>query len=234
MRVAICDDETEIIDILDRKLQSYFKSRKLDYDIRHYCDAKDLISDDLSKLEVLFLDVEMPNLNGMEAAKEIRKFNKSIKIIFVTAYSEFVFESFKVNAFRYLLKPLKDKELEETLDSLLNMEDDPDHYLQFSFNAEKFRVRFDDIIYIEGMRDKIWICCDGGTYRWKGTMKAMMAQLPDNGFFQVHRSFAVNMDKIKSYNSQFVKVSNDYEVPISKYRLNEFKEAYIRHWSKIL
>lgn len=234
MRVAICDDEKKIADILEDKLEDYFYSRKEESEIRKYYSGSELLRNDLSWIELLFLDVDMPGLSGLETAAEIRKSNKSMKIVFLTAYSEFVFESFKVDAFRYLLKPLKENELEETLDTLAKESDDPQNYLRFQFNSENFSINIKDIIYIEGMRDKIWIFCESGTYRWKGTLKEMLAMLEGKGIFQVHRSYLINMDKIKSYNSKSVFLENNYEVPISKYRLDAFKEEYIRHWSKIL
>ncbi len=234
MRIAICDDEKRIADILEDKLEDYYFSKEKNCEIRKYHSGKSLLEDDLSWIELLFLDVDMPEMSGLETAKEIRKINKSMKIVFLTAYSEFVFESFKVDAFRYLLKPLKEKELQETLATLEDEGDDPNNYLRFQFNSENFSVHVKDIIYIEGMRDKIWIFCDSGTYRWKGTLKEMLSMLEGKGFFQVHRSYLINMDKIKSYSSKSVFLENNYEVPISKYRLDDFKEEYIRHWSKIL
>ena len=84
------------------------------------------------------------------------------------------------------------------------------------------------------MRDKLWIYCKDETYRWRGTLRKLEDMLSDKGFFQVHRSYIINMDKIQKYNSQYVLLEGDREVPVSKYRLNEFKEEYIRYWSKIL
>lgn len=234
MRIAICDDEKMIVDILEEKLQRYSIAHGQELHIQRYYSGEELLADDISQAELLFLDISMPGLNGMETAKEIRKFNTSIKIVFLTSYSEFVFESFKVEAFRYLLKPLKEQELIETLDALREDADNPDEYFSFTFNNEKYNIRYKDIIYVEGMRDKLWIICHGGTYRWLGTMKGIAKELEGRGFFQVHRSYIINMDKVKSYTSQSVHLEEDYDVPISKYRLNEFKEEYLQHWSKIL
>ena len=176
----------------------------------------------------------MPGKNGMETAKEIRKQNKDMLIIFMTAYSEFVFESFKVDAFRYLVKPVREQELNETFEAVLQKFNKEEDKLNFQFQNEIYSIRYSDIIYIEGMRDKLWIYCKDETYRWRGTLRKLEDMLSDKGFFQVHRSYIINMDKIQKYNSQYVLLEGDREVPVSKYRLNEFKEEYIRYWSKIL
>ncbi len=234
MRLAICDDESSIIDILEEKLHKYFIPKNLEYDIRKYSRGEDLVKDDFSSIDLLFLDVEMPGLDGMETAKEIRKSDKDMKIVFLTGYSEFVFESFKVDAFRYLLKPLSDKELWETLDEVCKQKQDPEDYLTFRFQNEDYSIRYSDILYIEVMRDKIWIHCYENSYRWRGTMKEVVDRLEGKGFFQVHRSYLVNMEKIRSYTSKLIRLDNDCEVPMSKYRQDAFKEEYLRHWSKIL
>ena len=155
-------------------------------------------------------------------------------IIFLTAYSEFVFESFKVDAFRYLIKPVKDQELAETLTAVQKKMYEPAEYLNFQFQNEMYSIKYSDIIYIEGMRDKIWIYCKDGTYRWRGVFRNLNEILKDKGFFRIHRSYIINMNKIRKYSSGSVLLEGDQEVPISKYRLNAFKEEYIRLWSRVL
>ncbi len=234
MKIAICDDEDQICDLLSQKIQKYYFSTSIEFSISTFRSGDDLLKYDISRIDVLFLDVDMPGRNGMETAKEIRKQNKEMLIIFMTAYSEFVFESFKVDAFRYLVKPVKDSELMETFDAVNRKMSEEEDKLNFQFQNEMYSIRYSDIIYIEGMRDKIWIYCKDQTYRSRGTLKNLCDMLADKGFFQVHRSYIINLSKIQKYNSQYVSLEGDHEVPVSKYRLNEFKEEYIKFWSKIL
>lgn len=84
------------------------------------------------------------------------------------------------------------------------------------------------------MKDKIFIYCKDETYRWRGTLKSMEETLDGKGFYQVHRSYIINMDKIQKYNSKSVFLEDDNEVPISRYKLAGFKEEYIKYWSKVL
>ncbi len=234
MRIAICDDEQRICDLIKNTIERYYSARELDFDIRVFYSGEEVLHQDLAAIDVLFLDVDMPGKNGMEVARLIREKNKEMLIVFMTAYSEFVFESFKVDAFRYLLKPVECQAFQETLDAISHKFEEKQDVLTFQFQNEIFHIRYADIIYIEGMRDKIWIYCKEQTYRWRGTMKYLTDLLENKHFFQVHRSYIINMEKIKKYNSQSITLEGGYEVPISKYRLNEFKEAYIGFWSKIL
>ncbi len=234
MRIAICDDEKQICELLKDKIEKYYFSNDMDFSIQIFESGESVLESDLNAIDILFLDVDMPGKNGMETAKEIRKQNKEMLIVFLTAYSEFVFESFKVDAFRYLIKPVKNQELLETLDAVCDKFSETEDVVTFQFQNEMFRIKYSDIIYIEGMRDKIWIYCKDRTCRWRGTMKNLKEMLENKDFFQVHRSYIINMNKIKKYNSQKITLEGGYEVPISKYRLNKFKEEYIRFWSKIL
>lgn len=84
------------------------------------------------------------------------------------------------------------------------------------------------------MRDKIWLHCQDGVYRWRGALKNLQDLLEGRGFFQVHRSYIINMDKIQKHNSKEIQMENGDMVPVSRYKLDDFKEEYIKHWSKVL
>lgn len=234
MRIAICDDEKQICELLKKKVTQFFFDDMNNISIRMFESGEQLLKFDIEKIDVLFLDVDMPGINGLDVAKEIRKENDDMIVVFITAYDEFVFESFKVAAFRYLVKPIEDKELTETLQSIRKKLRESEDELRFRFQNEMFCVKFSDIIYIEGMRDKIWLYCKNDTFRWRGTIKSINEILGGKGFFQVHRSYIINMNKIQRYDTQYIQLEGGYEVPISKYRLNEFREEYIKYWSQIL
>lgn len=234
LHIAICDDESQICEVMHDKLQKYYFSENVNLSIQTFASGEKLLESDFDRFDVLFLDVDMPGINGLKTAKEIRKKNKDMIIIFLTAYSEFVFESFKVDAFRYLIKPVKDDELSETLEAVRKKLCEPEEYLSFQFQNEMYSIRYSDIIYMEGMRDKIWIYCKDKTYRWRGTFRNLNGMLKNRGFFQVHRSYIINMNKIQKYSSGSVFLEGGYEVPISKYRLNAFREEYIKLWSRVL
>ena len=151
MKIALCDDDNRIMDILEDKLKKYSEEHNIEFNIKRFLGGEELLKYDLNEIDLLFLDMEMPGLNGVEVATEIRKTNRSMAIIFVTAFEKFVFESFKVNAFRYLLKPLDDNKFTEALDALISQSNNDDNYLCFSFQNENYRIAYNNIIYIAVM-----------------------------------------------------------------------------------
>ncbi len=235
MRIAICDDEDKIRKVLEDKIRKYYFNVDMEIYLQFYESGEKLLESNLNEIDILFLDVDMPGKNGMETAKEIRKANKEMLIIFLTAYSEFVFESFKVNAFRYLMKPLKDSELSETLEAIQQDLAGTGEYFSFQFQNKTYSVRYNEIIYIEGMENKIWIhCTNGKVYRWRGKMKKVSEELQDKGFFYIHQSYIINMHKIQNYDWQCVMMEDGAQIPISRYRLNHFKKEYLKLWSRVL
>lgn len=234
MNIAICDDEKQICELLKDKIQKFYFEKSIEFKIQTYASGNDFVNGDFNKTDVVFLDMDMPGKNGMETAKEIRKNNKEMLIIFLTAYSEFVFESFKVDALRYLVKPVKKHELEETLVAIEQKLCEPEECFSFKFQNEIYSIKYTDIIYIEGMKNKIWIHCKGESYRWRGKMKEISELLKEKGFFYIHQSYIINMNKIIKYNWQMVYLEGGYEIPISRYRLDDFKKEYVKLWSKIL
>ncbi len=235
LSIAICDDEVQIGKLIEKKFLEYAIRHNIEYQIQVFHDGQSLLQHLKEKTDLLFLDIEMPGLNGIETAAELRKKNKDIKIIFLSAYREYVFESFKVRTFRYLLKPLKDEDFEEVMDELMH-QDEEENYLVYSFRGAHYSISYNDILYIEGMRGKIVIHCTNGEYRWRGALSMIYEEMNMKLYhmFQIHQSFIVNMDKIIHYNSKEVVLDGNRVVPISKHRLDDFKKEYIRLWGDSL
>lgn len=234
-KTAICDDEIQIGQLLQKKLLEYSMQHEVDYMISVYQSGRELLDamDRDGPFDLIFLDVQMPVLNGLETAAELRKKYKDTVLIFLSSYKDYVFDSFKVQAFRYLLKPLKDEELQEVLDTLCRQWNREDR-LNYSFQNEHYSVAYSDILYIEGMRGKIWIHCTGETCRWRGSLSVMAVDLQEKGFFLIHRSYLINMRRIVRYNSQEVEMENGQILPVSKLKYNDFRKEYIRIWGESL
>lgn len=110
MNIAICDDERIFRDTLEQAIRAQLKICS----IRQFVCGEDLLRE-AADFDVIFLDIEMPGLNGMQTAEMIRKLSKEIRIVFLTSHGEFVHDAFRVRAFRYLSKPIEPSTLQETL-----------------------------------------------------------------------------------------------------------------------
>ena len=234
LNIAICDDDKTIQEILRNKIVAYSIAHNLDCGISVFSDGKEMRENLPPETNLLFLDVEMPGEDGMKAARLLREKNEQVMIVFLSGYNQYVFESFKVNAFRYLLKPLRDQEFNDTMDAIVQKLFSKKEKLVFQFERETYALDYGSIIYIEVISGKIWIYTSGQTYRWSGSIGELEDKLSGQGFFRVHRSYLINMRRIRRYTSKEITMDNGDQIPLSKYRYGKFREEYITYWSEVL
>jgi DNA-binding LytR/AlgR family response regulator len=146
MKIAICDDEQVMMEHICELVKQY----RPDYMVKLYGCGEALL-EDAQLYDLIFLDIEMPSINGMEVAENLRKMKYSGEIIFLTGYMEYIQEAFKVRAFRYLQKPIVERQLEEALCSA--EEQIRKRYLYLDTGHKK-SVKLQDIIYIEAIHNR--------------------------------------------------------------------------------
>ena len=161
--------------------------------------------------DVIFLDVEMPKMNGMEVAESIRKLKDPPLIVFATAYPQFAAEAFRYEAVDYLLKPYDEAQLDETMQRLVNK-----HVKDFSVKPDrapgKLSVEVDgdihylelkDILYMERVEKKTRLITKQGEFSTNAALKVLEARLLSHGFFRIHKSFLVNLKYIQKLTPWF-------------------------------
>lgn len=156
-------------------------------------------------VDLIFLDIHMPGMSGMEAARILPE---GISIVFTTAYSDHAVEGFEVNALDYLLKPVNYEEFMRAATRALNIarqsqqpgESQPrNNFLTVKSEYRLIRIPFDDILYCEGLKDyvKIYTNENAAPILTLMSMKGLENSLPEDTFMRVHRSFIVNMNKVR-------------------------------------
>ncbi len=229
--LCICDDDHKITTELENIIHTWAKELSIPYSIKVYHNPPDLLDDFTHKLRyhIYFLDILMPGINGMELAKEIRNFDATADIIFLTSSKEYAIESYEVKATNYLLKPLQEDKILFTLKEIFQHKHiEPPKQLQIKSKGITKLVPYDSICFIESRRNKLYVFLNTNeqleTYC---TMNEMEAQLKKEGsFIRVHRSFLINMYYIREFASNDIRLHPNYHVPISKnYQVNT-KEAY--------
>jgi len=193
------------------------------------------------EVDVIFLDINIPALDGLTLAKTIHQFKHKPKIIFITAYKEHAVTAFELEAFDYILKPFSENRIINTLKRLNHSQTEIVERPHSHSNQAKetmalwhhhklFIVNFKDIYYCEALEREIRVYTKERTYTGKISISELEKKLPKSVFFRSHRSYIINVKKIKEiipwFNSTFkIKFENvDYEAYVSRSKAKEFKQ----------
>jgi len=227
MKIAVCDDENNVSAELKRYIYEYAREHKFDVSVTEYHCADDLISANI-QYGLIFLDHFMPGTNGLDAAKLLRSRGDSCDIVFLTSYSDIVFETFDVDTFRFMQKPLGRQELDKVLNAfykpLINNQS-----IILKIDGTMRNIKFRDIIYVEadGKFSKVYLVNE--CLAFKKTMSVIEKSLQKSLFFKLHRSFIVNLDYIDRYNGEYVYTKGGHEIRIGKKYAESFKAAFVDH-----
>lgn len=195
-------------------------------------DASEYLQE--NEVQLIFLDINMPDLSGVEFARTL---DKNSKVIFTTAYDKYAVEGFQLHALDYLLKPISYevfansvKHAKEYFDLVESKQSEipintEDNYLFVKADYQIHRIEFDDILYFEGLKDyvKLYIESASKSIVFYSTMKSLEEKLPLDRFMRVHRSFIVSLHKIKTIERDRILFGNK-RIPISKQYKSGFDE----------
>lgn len=161
IKVAICDDNVIIRNIVKEKCQSFFIAETFKVEYELFVSGEELVASS-EIFDLVILDIKMPGINGFEAAEKIQIKNSKSKIILLTSHQEFMKHGYKVNAIRYLNKPVDDSEFNEALSSFVKDGTDKRKAIEIYIKKKKYYIFVSDIILIESLGDDLAIYTEGG------------------------------------------------------------------------
>lgn len=236
MQIAVCDDEKETRDMLAEKIRRFYPQAE----VILYQSGKELLLCDTPP-DILFLDIQMPEKNGMETARELRRKSRESIIIFVTASDDFVFEAFDVGAFHYLVKPfpnakfaevlfnaVKQYEARKELEETGRKKESPG--LVVASGGQHFTVYLEDIVYAEVFDRKVIIHTLDMDIEYYGKMKDLEKKAGDE-FYRPHRAYLVNFNFIRKYDTATIYLKKGQAL-MAKQNYGEFVKRYLRYIQK--
>jgi len=228
-KLAVCDDEPNMLEELSARLSGYMKERGLAFQISRLDSAEALLGSG-GDFDLLLLDIQMKPMDGMEAARLLRAQGWDGLLIFTTVLREAVFDAFELRAFDYLLKPLDEKRFSGTLDRAVRaLEDLKCKSLMVQSRGVCRVVAFSQIVYCEVMGRKVYLhLSDGEVLDYYERIENLAGQM-DERFFRCHRSYLVNLDCVLGCREGLVSLSGGARVPVSRLREKELIQALLAH-----
>lgn len=199
MKIAICDDIPEFAFELKHKIENTCAKRSVSLDCKVFTSPKAMLETDMSTTQVIFLDIDMPEKNGLEVAKELRKKYPELILIFVTAFIEYAPAGYNVAAFRYLLKQQLDDNLPSVMEDIQKKLIESTDYIIVEQKSGTASVPLKDILYLEGTQYRMvqfHILNQMHPIEAIGKLSDYEQQLKGKGFLRLQRSFIANMSHI--------------------------------------
>lgn len=226
MRIAIVDDEAEQREQLERYVNDYCKERGTWCECVPFSSGLDFVSDYVVPFDVILLDIEMPDMDGLTAAKKIRKIDGQAVIIFITRMAKYAIKGYEVDAMDFMVKPVSYFNLSVKLNKAMRY---VSRHRSFSILSEGDTIVLgeDDILYIEGYNQYAIYHTLSGNYKVHTSLKAAEEKL-GKGFSRCNNSFIVNLNYVSRVSATTVQVGEDV-LPVSRARKKSFLDELNRY-----
>lgn len=230
LNLAVCDDDIPITGKIEMLLQKIGKEKIIDIETEVFWDGQELAEmvEKGNRFDIIFLDIEMKKEDGISAARRVRKYDKNALIIFVTSHENYMSSSFAVRPFRFLLKPIKEKDFISSFLEACEEISNGDYYFRYRHNRINYKILIRDILYFESQRRKINIVTIGGITDMYGKLNEIEKSLRSCKitFLRIHQSYLVNYKHISEQAYEYVTMSNNKQISISEDRRKMIREAY--------
>lgn len=229
INIAICDDNIIDVNYIESLVIKWGKNNNINYHIDKFTSAENYIYSKLESVnyDILLLDIEMGNMDGVTLAKEIRKNDKLIQIIFITGYSDYILDGYDVAALHYLMKPINEEKLNQVLIRALEKLTLNEKVINLTIGGEMMRIPLHEIVYLEVFKNYVTIY-GKQEYKIKKTL-GECEKLLDDRFFRIGRSAIVNLNYISRVTKTQVIMSNGVCILLPRGMYDSLNRAIISH-----
>lgn len=234
LKIAVCDDSRTDVEMLEAAFDQ-LRDYPIEYDV--YFRGEELLTYSMQHEEVYHLyifDIEMPNMNGLELAKEVRKRDAKALFVFLTGYTQYVMDVFEVITFDYVQKPITVQKLEIIIQKVMQYLNMIRQDFVFQFRKNHFRVCCDDILYFEKKGRQAVIHTISDTYKTNMTTEEIWKQLDEKVFTHIHVSYIINLGHIRAIEGDEVLLDNEERILIARSHKQSLKEKHMEFMKRMV
>lgn len=237
MKAIICDDKAVFVDAIESRLRNYAAKKDTNVEITKCRSGKELLELDLLGCDVLFLDIDMPGINGIDAAREIRKINREVILVFITGWIEYAPAGYQVNAFRYLLKGSLDQEFDPCMEDILAKLHENAEMMIFQTRDRNLEISLKNILYLEGTQRRsvlLYLYEGRNPIECTGKLAEYDEQLCRKGFLRLQKSYLANMDHIVRIKNYMALLRDGTELKVSERQYAQVKKDFLLWKGRII
>lgn len=236
LRAAVCDDDSICRAAVKELLLRMEEELNIELEILEYPDGADLTEAYPKGLQLLFLDIEMPFMNGLDTAKEIRSRDGQVMLVFMSNFEKYAIRGYEFGAWRYLLKPVTWEQFERELRQPMEMLARKSTEFLYVKNSEGvFSVAYDDLCYAEtNYKKNVNLHLPGRELECYQSLSALETQLTGHAFFRCHSGFLVNLAQVAHIGKDTLALKDGSTIPVSKHRRKELMAAFLDYAGKLL
>ena len=230
-KIAVCDDEEAVSEQVTNLIAEWNPA----VDVVCFSSGEALL-ENYQSYEAVFLDIDMAGMNGIETGKAIRRLDKDTKIVYLTAYRDYVSGAFGVHAFQYLLKPVNKKAIWNVLEEIFRYMKSAEKKIILDFHTVDgaLCLPVESIYFFEYENRKIRIVTDKEQYYMADKIGNVAKRMDEFGFSMPHQSFVVNMFHVKNVKNQQIFLDNGMEIPLSQKKQKTWKQELMGYLSQRL
>lgn len=225
MRLAVCDDNEQDLLYINKVLKAALTERYIECQIKLFEDAEDLLSENKNrKFDAVFLDIDMPNIGGMEAASRLNELHESTEIIFVTNHDELVYKAFRFKALGFIRKKCLESEMSDVLDALIESVSSSNRTFELPGAERRFSAA--EIIFIQSDEHYLKVVAKHRDFYLRGKLNDIEKTVSSFGFIRIHSRYLVNYRSIYAIEQNEVVLDDGRRLPISRNKLSAVKESF--------
>lgn len=230
--IGVCDDELLEAFHISARIQTLMEEMQITCSVERFCSGQELLSS-LERFDIIFLDILMKGMDGMETARRCRELGFEKTLIFLTSSRRYVFDAYDVEAFHYLVKPVEDGKLRHVLKRAVEKErQHSSDYIVVSRERQRRKLFLDSIRYFEIRGRKIDVHEEKGIFTYYEQIGILEKQLMGKGFFRCHKSYLLNLKHVEAYNRQEAFLDNGDRILIAKRRYEAFCQEILAYMRK--
>ncbi len=232
--IAVCDDDVCFLNYLSNLLYGLGEDCGVPLEVESFPDGC-LLCERMKqgkRYDLIYLDIQMKEMDGLKTAKEIRKIDWTVQLVYITSYEKYMKQVFAEAPIGFLVKPLRETEMEQNFSHVVKVIGDSGAFYCFSYNREEYKLPVRDILYFEKQLRKIYIVSVNERYCEYRSLEEIKANLDRNRgqFLRIHKSYLVNFRHIIRFGSTEVEMSDKKILPISR----SYKKQGIEQMKKLM